>query len=307
MSASQTIVIIGSGVAGLSAGICLARVNLKVIIITGRKFGGQIIDAVRIDNCPGFEVGISGRDMVNNMFNHIKSLKDNVLFIEKDVENIDFTKYPFNVELDNGDIETANAIIVATGKSQNKLNIDDIDRYVGYGLSYCAVCDGPFYVNKKVCIVGGGDSAVKNAIFLADIAKEVHIFVRRNIMAATSYNKQLLKTKVNIFVHFNTEILKINGEKYVEDIDIVSNNVKSNMKVDGIFVMIGSSPNTDFLNNSIKLDEEGYIITDNICMTNIPGVFAAGDVQSNTYKQVPVAIGNGFTAAMSAFKFLMDR
>ena len=298
----QKIVIIGSGPAGLSAGISLGRSGFPSTIISGEKIGGQIIDAVKVDNCPGFKIGSTGKEIVDDLLNHVKVF--NVNFINSNVISVDFKKYPFEIILKNGNTLSAEAVIVATGKTQNQLLIPNSEKYLGYGLSYCATCDGPFFKNQDVCVVGGGDNAVKSAMFLSDIAKNIHIFVRGRSMRASFENQQLLKTRKNIYIHFFTEIKKINGEKYIEDIDIIEEGIEKNMKINGIFVMIGSIPNTEIFENILTLDEQKYIITDNMCRTNINGVFAAGDVQAKVFKQFPIAVGNGTTAAMAALAFL---
>ena len=292
--------VLGSGPAGLAAAMSLARANVKTVVFTGDKFGGQIIDAVKINNCPGFEHNISGQKMIDILYD--QAVYYGAEMVNKTVTKVNFNNKPLIVYTSDGEETFLDAVVITTGKKANRLPI--AEKFVGRGVSYCAVCDGPFFKNKDVCVVGGGDSALKASLFLSPLVHSVHVFVRSNVMRASLINQRLVFEKHNIFIHRNAEIINVKGDDCVNGIKLLEDNVKKFMRMDGIFVMTGSVPVTDIFEDCLNLDSEGYIITDNKCRTNIAGVFAAGDVQSDTYKQVSIAIGNATTAALTALTFL---
>lgn len=294
--------VIGSGPAGLAAAMSLARANIKTIVFSGDKFGGQIIDAEKINNCPGFKQNISGKKMIDMLYKQAYGYGADMVY--KTVTKVNFNTNPFIVSTSDGDEKFFDVVIISTGKKANRLVM--AEKFVGRGVSYCAVCDGQFFKNKDVCVVGGGDSALKAALFLSNLVKYVHIFVRRDVMRASLANQRLVLEQKNILIHKNTEIIHVNGEHCVTGVEILEDNIKKSMRIDGIFVMAGAVPATDVFEDYLNLDSEGYIVTDDKCRTNIDGVFAAGDVQSSTYKQVPIAIGNATTAALSALTFLQN-
>ena len=300
---NRTIAIIGSGPAGLSAAMILAQANVKTVVFAGDKLGGQIMDASKINNCPGFQQNISGKQMIDLFYNQAISSGADIL--HKEVFKVNFSSYPFVLFSSDDNENIFDAVIIATGKKTNRISM--AEKFLGRGVSYCAVCDGQFFKNKEVCVVGGGDSALKAALFLSDIAKCVHLFVRKNIMRASLENQKFVSERYNIFIHKNCEIIRINGDDYVTGIDFLENKAEKSMFIDGIFFMTGAVPATDIFEEFLKLDSEGYIITDEKCRTNIAGVFAAGDVQSGSYKQVPVAIGNAITAALTTLIFLQEK
>lgn len=298
----EDIVIIGSGIAGYSAAICLNQFLCPYKLISGNYIGGQLNEAPIVSNYPGVDPNSNGFDLMENIRNQVNFNDDN--YINDEVIDVDFSTNIFKIITRKGlKIETK-SIIITTGKSSNKLNIDKEDKLLGRGISYCAVCDAFLYRDKVVCVVGGGDSAIKSAIHLSKFAKEIHILVRRDKLRANNKSIELLNNCNNIIFHYNSTITKIIGINYVEGVVILENNIENSIKLDGIFVTIGSKPNTEIFEKYIKLDNDGYIITDMNCETNIKGIFAAGDVQSNTYKQAIIAAGNGYNAATNAYYFL---
>ena len=293
---AMRLVIVGGGCAGYSAAVCAARNNVDVTLITGNDIGGQLAKATVVDNVPGFNV-MTGDDFMDKLRSHALEFGTNM--IEDEVTYMEFNQHPFRVLTDHSGTVVADRIIIATGKSFNSLNIGSEKKFIGRGVSYCVTCDGRFYKNRGVCVVGSGDSAVKAAIFLSKIAHDVKLLVRGDRLKASAYNKNELKTRSNIDVIFNTNVIDICGDGLVEYIVVDRCGKQENISTDGVFVMVGSNPNTELFNGFIELDERGYIITDDHCRTNIKWVYAAGDVQSSAYKQAPIAMGNGYTAAMA--------
>lgn len=289
------LVVIGGGCAGYSAALCATRNNVNVVLVEGCDRGGQLVKAVKIDNIPGIQ-SISGIDFMNNLR---KQLKDSgIKMISKDCTGIDFSIHPFKISVD-GSVIFSNKIIIATGKSFNSLGIESEKKFIGRGVSYCVSCDGLFYKGKSVCVIGSGDSAIKAAIFLSDIAEDVNVFVRGSNLKASAHNQDILKTKKNVKIMYDSSVVEINGDSVVESVDVRKNNSIVNYKVDGVFVMIGSNPNTEMFREVLELDEHGYIITDRSGRTNIKGIYAAGDVKSETYKQAIIALGDGYSVAMT--------
>ena len=300
------VIIIGSGIAGYSAAICLNQFLCPFKLISGNYIGGQLNEAPIVSNYPGIDPNCNGFEVMENIKKQVNLNENN--FINDEVVEVDFSDCKnFKLKLiKNKTILETKSIIIATGKSSNKLNLENEDKFLGRGISYCAVCDGFLYRNKIICVVGGGDSAIKSAVHLSKFAKEVHIFIRRDKLRANNKSIELINECKNVIFHYNTSITKIIGEDYVEGVTIIENNVENNIKLDGIFVMIGSKPNTEIFEKYINLDKDDYIITDIYCETNIKGIFAAGDVQSNTYKQAIIAAGNGYLAATNAFFYIQN-
>ena len=305
MVIDKKIAVLGSGPAGLSAAICTARFMCSTTVFLGEKPGGQIVEAIEVDNFVGIKGKISGKDIFTTLKD--QALSFGVNFVENRVLKIKKDDDRFILQLNSGSDFIANAVIIATGKSKNTFPISNIRRFLGYGVSYCVSCDAMFFKNKIVGVVGSGDSAVSGAIFLASIAKQVFVFVRGEILKAAKRNIEQLYQKSNIHIYFSTNIIDIQGDKYVEGIIANVKNKSEIIKLDGVFILTGSIPETMIFEDLIQLDNKGYIITDMYCNTSLQGVFAAGDVQANTYKQVPIAIGNGYTAGMRAFEYLSNK
>jgi len=304
MIIDKNIAILGSGPAGISAAICTARFMCPTTVFCGEQHGGQIVEAIDVDNFIGIRGKISGQDVFTVLYD--QAVDFGVNFVEDKVLKIKKRDDKFTLQLNSGSDFVADAVIIATGKSKNTLSVNNLQHFLGRGVSYCVSCDGMFFKNKIVGVVGSGDSAVSGAIFLASIAKQVFIFVRGEKLKASNRNIEQLQQKKNISVYFSTNIIDIHGAGHVESVIVNVKNKKEEIKIDGVFVLTGSTPETLMFEDIIQLDDKGYIITDMYCNTSLPGVFAAGDVQANTYKQVPIAIGNGYTAGMRAFEYLFN-
>ena len=292
----MNVIILGSGIAGFSAAICASRNKHNVTLLTGKEFGGQIYNAGIIDNYPGC-LSITGLELIHSLEQQAKSFGTSI--IDESCLSINIDQHPYKV-IGKYHEYIADNIIIATGKSPKKLNISNEDKFMGQGISYCAICDGRLYQNKDIIVVGSGDSAIKGAMYLSQFASHINLLVKYDhFHSFDKTNEKEITEYTNIDVLYETEIISIQGEDYVSGVTIVKNNVMHEIKTDGIFVMIGSKPNSDFVKNIIDLDNFGYIKTDTHCRTNINHIFAAGDIQSDSKKQAVVAAGAGFTAAMN--------
>ncbi|XBT18126.1 MAG: FAD-dependent oxidoreductase [Candidatus Shikimatogenerans sp. Tser] len=296
-------IIIGGGIAGLSASIYAARFNLKPTIFTENKLGGVLNYTNNIENYPGF-IKIKG----NRLINIIKKqtirygTKINPLKIKK----IIFKKKIHEILLNNNKKIKTYGIIIATGSYPKTINIKNQKKYIGKGLSYCAICDGIFYKNKNIAIIGGGETAIENALYLSQICKKIYIIVRKNKIKASIININKIKKKKNIFIKYNTIVYSIIGKTKINYIKIYNSIIKKKkkLKILGIFISIGYLPNTNIFKNSLlKLNKKGFIINKNT-YTNIPGVFACGDVINNKYKQISIATSTGTIAAINLYNYL---
>lgn len=300
----EKVIIIGSGPAGLTAAIYTARASLQPIVVSGTQPGGQLTTTTVIENFPGFPKGIDGNELMQNMQSQAEEM--GARFHQGSVHKIE--KLPgggFRVDTDNGVLET-HTIIVATGASAITLPLPNKDKLMGYGLSTCAVCDGFFYRKKKVAIVGGGDSALEEALYLANLASEVTVVVRREkLRASKTMQERALKNPKLKFLWNSNVVDTTRNEKGLTGI-VVENadKTRSTIEVDGLFMAIGHKPNTDFLKGVINLDETGYALTQNGTHTNVPGIFAAGDVEDQQYRQAITAAGRGCQAALQAERFI---
>lgn len=292
--------ILGGGVAGYSAAIALARSHVEVNLFGGFSYGGQIVLAPQLDNYPG--INTSGTNLIENM--HDQAVSWGVKVCENTaVEKIDFDKNLTLVD-STGQEFSNDAIIIATGKRFNKLNIQDEDKFFGKGLSYCVLCDGPLFKNEVVGVVGGGDSAAQGALYLSDFVKKVHIFVRSNKMRAVEeYQRQLVQNE-KIEIHYNVAVDKLLGDELLKGISLHDGTI---VDLSGLFVTIGSDPQTELVKDIIKLDHKGFILADNFGRTNVTYVYAAGDVVSGLYKQAVIAAGSGYTAALTALQDLKKK
>ncbi|MDR2401898.1 MAG: FAD-dependent oxidoreductase [Cytophagales bacterium] len=292
--------VIGGGVAGYSAAIALARSHIEVNLFTGFSPGGQIVLAPQLKNYPGIEV--TGTELISNMYH--QTIPWNV----KVWENIAIEKFCFDNNLtlvdSNGKEFFNDAVIVATGKRFNKLNLAEEEKFFGRGLSYCVLCDGPLFKNEIVGVVGGGDSAAQGALYLSDFVKKIHIFVRANKMRAGEDYQKLLRKNKKIEVHYNVAVGKLLGEKMLSEVVLNNGEV---VAMTGIFIAIGSDPQTELVKDFIKLDSKGFIITDNFGRTNLEYVYAAGDVVAGKYKQAVIAAGDGYAAALTALQDLKKK
>lgn len=302
---SYDLIIIGGGPAGLTAGLYGARGGLNTLIIERGAPGGQAGQTDRIENYPGFPEGISGLDLA---FKFVEQAERHGARLEMGtVEKVDFSGQLKRVWTSETEY-TGRAVIIATGASPRPLEVPGEETLRGRGVSYCATCDGAFFRGKKVAVVGGGDSAVEEALFLTHFAEQVTIIHRRDKLRAIKVLQQRAQENPKINFYWNTVVEAILGENKVEALrlkDVVSGAVREE-PFDGIFIFIGLKPNTEFLGNAVTLDENGYIITREDLATSVPGVFAAGDVRAKAFRQVTTAVGDGAAAAMAAQKYLAE-
>lgn len=299
------VIIIGAGPAGLTAGMYCARFGLKTLIIEKLLPGGQAIKTYRIENYPGFADEISGIDLIRAMEQQATKFGAQIIMAEVQTINLDADQ---KIVVTHNQHYFTRAIIIATGNTPQKLPVPNADFYVGKGLSYCAICDGPFFKDKLVAVIGGGDSALAESIYLASIASKVYIIHRRSEFRASKILQDRIKNIPNITLVLNSIVDSIIGENKVEAIKIknVLTNQTQELKINGIFVYIGFIPNSDFVKSLITVDEKGYIITDENLSTNIPGIWAIGDVRKKSLRQIATAVGDGASAAYEVYKFLNE-
>lgn len=288
-------IIIGSGPAGLTAGIYLARANLNTLILAGSKWGGQLMLTTLVENFPGFPGGIMGPELMTNMRKQAENMGAEI--VNEDVMSLEIGEQ-FKVGS-----YTGNTILVATGAITKWLEVPGEKRLIGKGVSTCAPCDAAFFKNKKVIVVGGGDAAMEEALVLTKFASEVTVIHRKAEFKASKVMQDRVLNNDKIKVLFNTEIVEILGENKVEKVRFKNG---EELVIDGVFVAIGHKPASDLFAGKIDLDEKGFILRKNGTMTNIPGVFVAGDVHDHKYKQAITAAGYGCEAALEIEKYLDD-
>lgn len=289
------IIIIGAGPAGLTSAIYARRSNKTVLVLEAKTYGGQIVTTDKIDNYPAAP-HISGYDFATNLYNQVIELGAEVKF-EKAID-IDGKK----VITEKNEYE-AKAIIIAIGVRNRKLNIPGEDKFEGKGISYCATCDGAFYKGKTVAVIGAGNTAFSEAIYLSDIAKKVYVIHRNEKFKASYYLTKKLKSKENVEFILNTNVIKINGKDKITDVDIKDNEDNiSNLKIDGLFIAIGQIPENNNLTKDLKIDENGYIMTDENLQSNKKGIYVAGDIRPKSLRQLVTATSDGAIAAVNAIK-----
>ncbi|MEF3280019.1 MAG: thioredoxin-disulfide reductase [Elusimicrobiota bacterium] len=303
MEKLSDILIIGAGPSGLTAGIYGARGGYKTTILTGSLAGGQLLYTSEIENFPGFENPISGYDLMNRMINQAKRL--GVIMADEQATAIDASKNPFQITAGEK-IYYAKTIIIATGASAKWLGLESEKKFRGKGISSCATCDGFFYKNKTVCVIGGGDTACEDAVFLTKFASKVYLIHRRDKFRASYLAQKKVLSNPKIEVIYNHIPEDFIGDEKLKGIKIknVNTGEMREIPVDGAFVAIGHHPNTKIFSNIIKLDDQGYIIVDSNYETSAKGIFACGDVCDPKYKQAIAAAGIGCMAAMNAIKYL---
>ncbi|MGC8616056.1 MAG: thioredoxin-disulfide reductase [Desulfurella sp.] len=298
------VVIIGGGPAGLTAGIYAARSGLKTIILEEKVFGGQIVFSADLENYPGFPEGISGMDIIDKFLEQAKKFEVEISYdgVEK-IENDISCK---RVILTNKSCITTKTIILATGASADRLGCPGEAKFIGKGVSYCATCDGAFFKGKTVAVVGGGDSALEEALYLANLVKKIYLIHRRDQFRAVKILQDRVKKNNKIEIVFDSVVKEILGDKFVKGVLIenVKTKQQSRLDIDGIFIYIGLTPNSKFVSDLIQTDEYGYIITNEEMETNIPGIFAAGDVRKKSLRQVVTACADGAIAASNAQKYI---
>ena len=303
MAKEYDVIIIGGGPAGLSAGIYASRSRLRTLLIEKGMFGGLIANAELVENYPGFPDGISGFDIGERMSQ--QASKFGLETLSAEVTGVDLLKDIKTINTTEGDF-SAKAIIIASGAERKRLGVPGEELFINRGVSYCATCDGALFKDRIVAVVGGGDSAVEETLFLTRFASKVIIIHRRNQLRASKMAQERALSHKKIELMWDTVVEEIRGNNKISE--LVVRNVKtgetSQIAVDGVFVYVGQSPNTSFLKGQVPLDKEGYIITDDRMGTQVKGVYAAGDIRRNSSRQVITAAGDGATAAISAEKFL---
>ena len=304
------VLIVGSGPAGYTAAVYAARAMLKPIMVAGFEPGGQLTTTTDVENYPGFSKVIQGPWLMDEMKKQAEAV--GTVFINDLITKVDTSKKPFESKSENGDIFRSETIIIATGAQARWLKIPNEEKFRGFGISACATCDGFFYKDKKVAVVGGGNAAVEEALFLTKFASSVTLIHRRDNLRAEKMLQEKLKSNKKINIIWDTVVEKANGENNPKSLNSITiKNKKSgevkDFKIDGLFVAIGHDPATKIFKDKINMDSEGYILTKpDSTSTNVPGVFAAGDVKDKIYRQAVTAAGMGCMAALEAEKYLSE-
>ena len=304
------VVIIGAGPSGYTAGIYASRANLNPILYEGIQPGGQLTQTTDVENFPGYPQGVQGTEMMDHIREQAKRFGTE--FRAKEIVNVDLSKRPYLIEDEDGNKVLAETLIISTGASARYLGLPDEEKYRGMGVSACATCDGFFYRKKTVAVVGGGDTACEEALYLSTLARKVYMIVRKDYLRASDVMKRRVMERENIEVLFNTNTVGLFGEDGLEGATFVKfrgtdEEEEFKIDIDGFFLAIGHKPNTDFLKGQLELDSEGYIKTfGGTTATSVEGVFASGDVADPRYRQAITAAGTGCAAALDAERFLME-
>ena len=311
MSEEKTrVLVIGSGPAGYTAALYASRANLHPVVYEGNQPGGQLTQTTEIENFPGYPEGVQGQEMMEQF--RQQALRFGAEIRPRVITKVDFSKRPFRCEDEKGDVIIAETVIICTGASAKYLGLADEEKYRGLGVSACATCDGFFYRKKNVAVVGGGDTACEEALYLSTLAKKVYLIVRRGVLRASDVMQRRVKERENIEILFHCNTLGLFGEDGVEGAHLVRHvgtpeEEKFDIAIDGFFLGIGHRPNTEIFKGQIDLDEEGYIkVKGTTTHTNVEGVYAAGDCADPRYRQAVAAAGTGCRAALDAEKFLME-
>lgn len=300
--------IIGSGPAGYTAAIYAARANLKPVLYQGIQPGGQLTITTEVENYPGYPEGIQGPEMMIHFEKQATRMGADIRYGL--ATKVDFTAPPFKVWIDEEKLIEADSVIISTGASAKWLGIESEQRLNGYGVSACAVCDGFFFRGKEVAIVGAGDTAAEEALYLSKLCSTVHMLVRKNQMRASKIMQERVERTPNIKIYWNTETEEILGDKKVDSVKVRNNltNETQVIPVSGFFVAIGHQPNSEIFKGWLEMDDAGYIKTiPGTSKTNVEGVFASGDVQDKIYRQAVTAAGSGCMAALDAERYLASR
>lgn len=302
--------IIGSGPAGYTAAIYTGRANISPVLYEGLQAGGQLTTTTEVENFPGFPEGVTGPQLMENM--RSQAMKFGADIRMGIVTKVDFNQRPFKIEIDEEKELLADTVIIATGASAKYLGLDDEKKYAGMGVSACATCDGFFYRNKTVAVVGGGDTACEEATYLAGLAQKVYLLVRKPYLRASKIMQDRVMGNAKIEVLFEHNAVGLYGDNGVEGVHVVrrkgeADETRYDLPIDGFFLAIGHRPNTEVFAPFIDCDETGYIITkDGTPRTNVAGVFAAGDVADTQYRQAVTAAGSGCKAAIEVERYLVE-
>jgi len=299
----QDVVIIGGGPAGLAAALYAARAAANPLVLIGELVGGQAATTTEIENYPGFPEGVGGAALAQQMQVHAERFGARIEF--DTVTRVNFQTHPFEVETKTGRY-AAKTVIISTGSSPRKLGVPGEDKFRARGVSYCATCDGYFFKDKRVVVVGGGNSAIDESLFLTRLVREIVVVHRRDALRADSVLQERAFANEKIRFIWNTLVTEILGDQEVNAVRLrnVHTGEVTTLGTDGVFIYIGHMPNTSLFKGQIELDEAGYIVTDRRQWTSVPGVFAAGDVQDPIFRQIVTAVGTGSAAAIEAIRFL---
>ena len=307
---STKCLIIGAGPAGYTAGIYSSRANLEPIMVEGIQPGGQLTTTTEVENFPGYPEGVTGPKLMEDI--RTQALRFGLRTVGGEVTEVDFSKRPFTVKVNGGStVITADTAIIATGASARYLGLPDEERFKGMGVSACATCDGFFFRKRPVAVVGGGDTACEEALYLANLASKVYMIVRRDVLRASKVMQRRVAEHPNIEILYNTQTVALTGTDVLEGATVVTNRGTENenrydIAIDGFFLAIGHQPNTSVFAGKIDLDEQGYVkVRPGSTATNVDGVFAAGDVADPVYQQAISAAGMGCRAALDTERFLM--
>ena len=304
--ADQQLVIIGSGPAGLTAALYAARANLKPLLVEGIEAGGQLMLTTMVDNWPGFRDGIMGPDLMAEM--RAQAVRFGTEILDGNITTVDVGQRPFTLLMRDGRRITTGALVIASGASARWLEIGSDRKLAGHGVSTCATCDGYFFRGRPIAVVGGGDSALEEAIFLTKFASKVTLVHRRDVLRASKIMQDKAFANPKIDFIWDSEVVEIKDVGKGEVTGVVVRNLKtaqlSDLSLDGVFIAIGHTPNTSLFEGQIELDANGYIVTRQGTRTSVPGVFAAGDVQDHVYRQAVTAAGSGCMAAIDAERYL---
>ena len=302
----ENVVIIGSGPAGWSAAIYTARADLRPLLITGNELGGQIALTTEVENFPGFDEAIQGPELVERMQRQAERFGTEVLIDY--VTELDVTGPTFTVKTASGSEFRARSVIVATGASPRRMGVPNEEMLTGRGVSYCATCDGFFFRGKDVVVAGGGDSALQEALFLTKFASRVRIIHRRDSLRAGATLQHRARENPKIEFIWNSVVTSVNGEAKVESITVqdVKTGASQDLATDGVFVYIGHLPNNQLFEGKLAMDDQGYLVTDKLMRTSVPGIFAAGEIQDHRFKQAATSAGQGVAAAMECEKYLAE-
>jgi thioredoxin reductase (NADPH) len=304
--AEQDVIIIGGGPAGLTAALYAARAAADPLLLIGEALGGQAATTQEVENYPGFPEGVGGAALANQMQAHAERFGAKVQFDL--VTGVDFQTYPFKVRTRSQEY-TAKAIVITTGSSPRKLGVPGERAFIGHGVSYCATCDGYFFKDRPVTVVGGGNSAIDESLFLTRLVSEITIVHRRDGLRADPILQERAFAEPKIKFLWDTVVEEILGDDEVNAVRVrnVKSGEVSTMDTDAVFIYIGHVPNTKLFEGQLELDERGYIVTDRRQRTSVPGVFAAGDVQDPIFRQIVTAAGTGSAAAIEAIRFLDEQ